>query len=143
MSEAPSASAPAASALPVEPTAEPAPAAPRASAAVVVRGATPLAPSAATPSSTTSTAPLPGASAAAAPVDLPQCRKLLALYCSPAFKATDGGGQCTLWQPTFARFLATPAEARAGIEDGCQIAYGGGVIALKERQRQIDAGLHP
>jgi serine/threonine-protein kinase len=83
------------------------------------------------------------ASAAAAPIDLPQCRKLLALYCSPAFKATDGGGQCTLWQPTWARYLAAPPEARPGIEDGCQIAYSGGQIALKERQRQIDAGIHP
>ena len=83
------------------------------------------------------------ASAGAAPVDLPQCRKLLALYCSPAFKATDAGGQCTLWRPTWARYLAAPPEARPGIEDECQIAHAGGLIALKERQRQIDAGLHP
>jgi hypothetical protein len=83
------------------------------------------------------------ASATAGPADLPQCRKLLALYCSPAFKATDGGGQCTLWQPTFARYLAAPPEARPAIEDGCQIAYAGGGIVLQERQRQIDAGIHP
>ena len=76
----PGASAP--SAAPTEPTAAPVQSAPRASAAVVVR----TAPSIASPT------PQASASAATASVDLPQCRKLLALYCSPAFKATDGGG---------------------------------------------------
>jgi serine/threonine-protein kinase len=134
--EAPSAAASATIAAPAEPTIASPPLAPRASVAVVARAAVTAPPLASTP-------PQPSASATPSAVDLPQCRKLLALYCSPAFKATDAGGQCTLWQPTFARYLASPPEARAGIEEGCQIGYGGGVIALKERQRQIDAGLHP
>ncbi|MEP7122498.1 MAG: serine/threonine-protein kinase [Byssovorax sp.] len=111
---------------------------PAASAAVVRPPPLPL-------HSLSTTSPVATATATAAPVllDLPQCRKLLALYCSPEFKATDAGGQCLLWQPTWARYLAAPPEGRPGFEEGCQIAYAGGVIALKERQRQIDAGLHP
>ncbi len=139
--EAPSPSAPFVVAPPSEPTASQGQPSPSVSV-VAVRSTPPLAPSVARPPTVASSTALPIASAAA-PVDLPQCRRLLALYCSPAFKATDGGGQCTLWQPTWARYQAAPAEARAGIEEGCQIAYGGGVIVLKERQRQIDAGIHP
>jgi serine/threonine-protein kinase len=117
--------------------------APPSASAAIVRVTPPPRPSSAVTPSIAASTPPPIASAASAPVDLPQCRKLLALYCSPAFKATDAGGQCTLWQPTWARYLASPPEARPGIEDGCQIAYAGGLIVLKERQRQIDAGLHP
>ncbi len=144
--EAPPSSAPIASAAPSEPTAtsgqgSPPPSATAAHAALpgptAARISSPAAPSATVP------APALTASAGVAPIDLPQCRQLLALYCSPAFKATDAGGQCMLWQPTFARYLAAPAEARPAIEDGCRIAHAGGLIALKERQRQIDAGLHP
>jgi serine/threonine-protein kinase len=144
--EAPPPSAPVASAAPIEPTATSGQGS--LSASAIPARVAPAGPTAArtsspaTPSATV-TAPPPTASAAVAPVDLPQCRQLLALYCSPAFKATDAGGQCTLWQPTFAHYLASPPEARPAIDDGCRIAYGGGVIVLKERQRQIDAGLHP
>jgi serine/threonine-protein kinase len=137
---APSPGASVAVAPPIEPVAAP----PQAIAAIVRASPLPRASSAVAPPIASSTSPvIASASPAAAPVDLPQCRKLLALYCSPAFKATDGGGQCTLWQPTWARYLASPPEARPAIEDGCQIAYTGGQIALKERQRQIDAGIHP
>ena len=137
---APSPGASVAIAPPVESIAAP----PQASAAIVHAAVPPRAPpiAASTPPVPVPV-PVPVSVPVPAPVDLPQCRKLLALYCSPAFKATDGGGQCTLWQPTWARYLASPPEARPGIEDECQIAHAGGLIVLKERQRQIDAGLHP
>jgi serine/threonine-protein kinase len=129
---------------PIESIAAPPPVAASASAVAVRSAPPPRASSAVTAPLGSSTASTPSsASAAPAPIDLPQCRKLLGLYCSPAFKATDAGGQCMLWQPTWARYLAAPPEARSGIEEGCQIAYAGGLIALKERQRQIDAGIHP
>jgi hypothetical protein len=95
------------------------------------------------PIASASASPSASVSPSAGPTDLPQCRKLLALYCSPAFKATDGGGQCRMWQPTLVRYLALPPEGRAAVDDGCRMAFGAGVDVLEERQRQIDAGIHP
>jgi serine/threonine protein kinase len=120
-------------AIPLEsaPSAKPGQGSPHASAAPIRVTPHPVASASASPSPS------------AGPTDLPQCRKLLALYCSPAFKATDGGGQCRMWQPTFARYLALPPEGRAAVDDGCRMAFGAGVDVLAERQRQIDAGIHP
>lgn len=88
----------------------------------------------------------PAASAApstAAGAHLADCMSLLALYCSPQFKATDGGTTCSQWSVTIHGYRSKPQELWVHFNEGCKMAHRGGVLALAERQRQIAAGKAP
>lgn len=89
------------------------------------------------------TPPRSSASAGAALAALPQCRRVLELYCSPEWKRTDGGAQCASWPHILADFLAMPPDSWARTDGNCRAALSAGAATLKERQRWLDGGFAP
>jgi hypothetical protein len=87
--------------------------------------------------------PRSSASAGAALAALPQCRRVLELYCSPEWKRTDGGAQCASWPHIMADLLAMPPDSWARTDGNCRVVLSAGADTLKERQRWLDGGFAP
>jgi serine/threonine-protein kinase len=144
----PSASAPAIPVEPAPPTS--ASASPESSAAPLPSA--PRAPTRPTPSTQpnmpapilTGAQPAPAPGGSSGPI--PSCQRVLALYCSPAWRATErgsAGSQCASFQGVVRAFEQAPSATHADSEKTCAAVLAQGQAVLAERQRQIDAGVAP
>jgi len=78
--------------------------------------------------------------------ELPDCRRVLALYCTAEFKASEGtmaGALCKSFGDQVRQWEAMPEPAHSTMAQTCRDLYPNTSAAVKERLRQFRAGEGP